>query len=261
MTAPNNAYFLLETTQAKSLYTMENKVKFFSASEVEAIRAHPQFKPEVDRNALCSYLRHNYVPSPASIYKGVKKLPPGTFVRLDGEAQPISYWSFEDTELLKCEQFSNAGDKEILSSLEELLSDAVGLQMQADVPLGAFLSGGIDSSLIVALMQERSHCKVNSFSIGFEEPRFDEAPFARAVAGHLGTNHTELYVTGNQALEVVPNLPQLYDEPFSDSSQIPTLSCQNWHENTFQLRCLEMLATSYLVATTDIFGLRRFGEK
>ena len=135
-------------------------------------------------------------------------------MRLDGEAKPVPYWSFEEIDLGAKHHTEEAEDEVIISGLEELLSDAVGLQMQADVPLGAFLSGGIDSSLIVALMQEHSRRKVNSFSIGFDAAEFDEAPFARAVAAHIGTNHTELYVTGREAIDVIPKLPNLYDEPF-----------------------------------------------
>ena len=192
----------------KPLYYGQQGNNLFFASELKAIRAHPQFKPEVDRNALSSYLRHNYIPAPLSIYKDVKKLPAGTFVRLDGEAlKPVPYWSFEDIDLGAKHHTEKAEDEAILSGLEELLSNAVGLQMQADVSLGAFLSGGVDSSLIVALMQEHSTRKVNSFSIGFDAAEFDEAPFARAVAAHIGTNHTELYVTGKEAIDIIPKLP------------------------------------------------------
>ena len=125
-----------------------------------------------------------------SIYKAVKKLYPGTFVRLDGEAKPVTFWSFANVEAAHGHHTTPKEDQAILSGLEELLSDAVGLQMQADVSLGAFLSGGVDSSLIVALMQEHSTGKVNSFSIGFEATEFDEAPFARAVATHIGRTPT-----------------------------------------------------------------------
>ena len=144
-------------------------------------------------------------------------------MRLDGKSKPISYWSFENALLAANQNIKSFNDDEVLSNLERLLSDAVGLQMQADVSLGAFLSGGVDSSLIVALMQEQSGRRVNSFSIGFDEPEFDEAPFASAVASHIGTDHTELYVSGREAIDVIPKLPALYDEPFSDSSQIPTV--------------------------------------
>ena len=144
------------------------------------------------------------------------------FLRLDGKSEPIVFWSLEKA-IKKPGQSEFLNDEQaLMTELDSLLTDSVSLQMQADVPLGAFLSGGIDSSLIVALMQEQSIQKINTFSIGFSEQNFNEAPFAKAVASHLGTNHTELYVTARQALEVIPKLPSLYDEPFADSSQIPT---------------------------------------
>ena len=215
-------YLARDRMGEKPLYYGQQGPLFFFASELKAIKAHPEFVATVDRSSLCSYLRHNYIPAPHSIYQGIRKLPPGCFVRLGEGEVPKSYWSFDDAVTSGMANRFEGDDEAVLDQLDVLLKFAVGQQMQSDVPLGAFLSGGVDSSLIVALMQEQLVNKVRTFSIGFEEKQFDEAPFARAVAGHIGTDHTELYVTGNQALDVIPSLPYLYDEPFSDSSQIPT---------------------------------------
>ena len=215
-------YLARDRAGEKPIYYGTNGDKLYFASELKAIRAHPEFKPRVNRDALSAFLRHNYVPAPLSIYEGIHKLPPGSFVRLDGKSDPVTYWSFNGLVASADTALPDHDETASLDALDALIRDAVGLQMQADVPLGAFLSGGIDSSLIVALMQERSSRQINSFSIGFNEREFDEAPFAKAVAAHIGTHHTEFYVSGQQAIDVVPRLPSLYDEPFSDSSQIPT---------------------------------------
>ena len=200
---------------------------FLFASELKAILAHPACKTEVDRNALALYLRHNYIPAPYSIYKGIWKLPPGTVLTINArtahtQATPVVYWSAREVvEQGTREAFAGSEDDAAVH-LEALLRSAVKLRMVADVPLGAFLSGGIDSSTVVALMQAQSDCPVKTFTIGFHEAVYDEARHARAVAKHLGTDHTELHVTSAQAQAVIPRLPTLYDEPFSDSSQIPT---------------------------------------
>ena len=198
---------------------------FVFASELKAIRAHPEFRADVDRGALALFLRHNYVPAPHSIYSGIHKLRPGTYLTLRaGSREPkiTSYWSARAT----CEAGAAApldlSDEAATSALEALLRDAVARQMVADVPLGAFLSGGIDSSTVVALMQAQSPRPVKTFTIGFHETGYNEADHAKAVARHLRTEHTELYVTPEQARAVIPRLPQMYDEPFADSSQIPT---------------------------------------
>lgn len=200
---------------------------FLFGSELKALRAHPAFRGEVDRDALALYLRHNYIPAPYSIYRGVRKLPPGTmlWVEADGAGapgEPEPYWSAKEmAERGVADPFRGSAE-EAVAELEALLRDAVGLRMVADVPLGAFLSGGIDSSTIVALMQFQSNRPVKTFSIGFHETGYNEAEHAKVVARHLGTDHTELYVTPEEAMSVIPRLPALYDEPFSDSSQIPT---------------------------------------
>jgi asparagine synthase (glutamine-hydrolysing) len=198
---------------------------FLFGSELKALQAHPAFAASVDRNALCLLLRHNYIPAPHSIYQGISKLEAGCLLSIS-LAQPehrlVRYWSAAEVAVAGVAQpFTGTADQAV-DGLERVLKDAVGKQMVADVPLGAFLSGGIDSSTVVALMQAQSQQRVKTFTIGFNEAGFNEAVHAKAVAKHLGTDHTELYVTAKQALDVIPRLPTLYCEPFSDSSQIPT---------------------------------------
>jgi asparagine synthase (glutamine-hydrolysing) len=179
----------------------------------------------VDPAAVTLLLRHNYIPAPYSIYHGVMKLPPGTLMTLvqPGQvASPEPYWTLrEAVERGQAQPFAG-NDAQAIDALQTQLESAIALQRVADVPLGAFLSGGVDSSVIVALMQRQSTQPVRTFTIGFHEEAFNEAEHAKAVARHLGTDHTELYVSGQQALDIVPRLPTLYCEPFSDSSQIPT---------------------------------------
>ncbi len=195
-------------------------------SELKALRCHPAFDSTVDRGALALFLRYGYVPSPHSIYRSVRKLPPGTLLTLErlepGSERLDTYWSAREVVDQATANRFQGSPTEAVDRLETLLTDAVGIRMVADVPLGAFLSGGIDSSTIVALMQAQSTQPVHTFSIGFHEEKFNEAVYARAVAEHLGTDHTELYVTPQDSLDVIPLLPTLWDEPFSDPSQIPT---------------------------------------
>ncbi len=196
-------------------------------SELKALRAHPTFQPQIDRNALALYLRRGYVPSPYSIYVGVNKLPAGTWLTLRPDCMrtdtaPTAYWSLQAVAEQGVAEPVRDDPAEVVETLHDLLSDAVKLRMEADVPLGAFLSGGIDSSTIVALMQTHSVRPVRTFTIGFQDTQHDEARHAAAVARHLGTEHTELYLTPADALAVIPRLPVLYDEPFADTSQIPT---------------------------------------
>jgi asparagine synthase (glutamine-hydrolysing) len=193
-------------------------------SELKAMRAYPGWSGEVDRGVLAAYLRFNYVPGPYSIYAGVRKLPPGhrAVVRADArEPELHRYWSIE--EAARTGREAVVGDEDAsVDGLDAVLRTVVAEEMVADVPLGAFLSGGIDSSLIVALMQAQSARPVRTFTIGFAERAYNEAEHAKAIARHLGTEHTELYVTPEDLLGVVPRLPVLYDEPFADSSQVPT---------------------------------------
>ncbi len=195
-------------------------------SELKALRAHPAFRPEIDRNALALMLRHCYIPCPYTVYQQCSKLPPGTILTVDGaagrDAVPAAYWSARSVAEEGIRNPFTGTDREAIDGLDSLLRDAVGLRMVADVPLGVFLSGGVDSSVVVAMMQAQSARPVKTFSIGFHDDAYNEAHYAKAVARHLGTDHTELYVSAEQAQAVIPKLPTLYDEPFADSSQIPT---------------------------------------
>lgn len=198
---------------------------FVFGSELSALRAHPQFSPPIDRGALALLMRHNYIPAPHSIYDSVSKLMPGTLLRVSlaaQEPQVQHYWDFLAVAQQGLAQPFKGTPDQAVDSLEVLMKDAIGQQMVADVPLGAFLSGGIDSSTVVALMQAQSSRPVKTYTIGFHEKGYNEAVHAKAVAAHLGTEHTELYVTPEQAMAVIPRLPLLYSEPFADSSQIPT---------------------------------------
>ncbi len=214
----------------KPLYYGWSGGVFLFGSELKALRAHPAFTATINRDALTLLLRHNYIPAPYSIYQGIAKLPPAAFATLTWpalarHADPAieSYWSFREVAEAGIAYPLPADETAAIGELDTLLRDAVARQMVADVPLGAFLSGGVDSSTIVALMQAQSSRPVKTFTIGFHEAGYNEAEYAHAVARHLGTDHTELYVTPQQAQAVIPRLPQLYDEPFADSSQIPTV--------------------------------------
>lgn len=194
-------------------------------SDLSSLKAHPAFSAKINRDALALYMRHNAIASPHSIYEGIYKLEPGHLLTVslaDHKPKIESYWSL--THVAECGVAAPfvGSDAEAVDALEAKLKNAVRRQMMSDVPLGAFLSGGIDSSTVVALMQEQSQRPVKTFTIGFNEAGYNEAVHAKAVAHHLGTEHTELYVTPQQALDVIPKLPTLYSEPFSDSSQIPT---------------------------------------
>ena len=198
---------------------------FLFGSELKALKKHPAFESNINRGAISLQLRHNYIPAPHSIYKGIFKLLPGCLLSVS-EQQPEpkvwAYWSLAEVAKSGITNVFSGNDQLAVDKLEALLNDAVSKQMIADVPLGAFLSGGVDSSTIVALMQAQSSRSIKTFSIGFDEKSYNEAVHAKAVAEHLGTDHNELYVTAEQARSVIPNLATLYDEPFSDSSQIPT---------------------------------------
>ena len=198
---------------------------FVFASELKALRAHPRWQGQLDRGALALYMRYSTVPSPYSIYTGIYKLRPGTWLEIDedGCERRGTYWSAVQVANYGARQPAGLSDAEAVEKLDQLLGEAVRGQMMADVPVGAFLSGGVDSSTIVALMQAHGSSRVRTFTIGFGEAGFDEARHASAVARHLCTDHTELYLTAKDALDVVPRLAQVYDEPFGDSSQIPTL--------------------------------------
>jgi asparagine synthase (glutamine-hydrolysing) len=211
------------------VYHRDGLVSF--GSELKALLAGPEFDRTLNTSALTSYLRYLYVPAPQSIFRHAFKLLPGHILTIADPAAPIPasvpFWSAETVAGAgQAAQFSG-GDDEAVAELETVLSDAVRLRMQADVPLGALLSGGIDSSLVVALMQASADRPVKTFTIGFDQREFDEAAHARAVAKHLGTDHTELHLTGRDALAVIPRLAEMFDEPLADPSQIPTyLVCE-----------------------------------
>ena len=211
----------------KPLYYGNNCGRFLFSSELKAFNAHPQWQPEIDRNALTLFLRHSSVPAPWSIYQGIKKLPPAHYVVIrDAGAQisePHCYWNLAKLAEQGIAKQDTNDPKELVDELDTLLRDAVHSRMAADVPLGAFLSGGFDSTMVTALMQAQSSRPVKTFTIGFHEQGYNEAVHAQAVAKHLGTEHTELYVTPEEAMAVIPRLPTIWDEPFADSSQIPTL--------------------------------------
>lgn len=206
----------------KPLYWGQFQSLFIFGSEIRALSACSEWTPQIDRDSLASYSRWNYVPSPHSIYKGIFKLEPGTRLTIrPGEEPKVNrYWdlmSFVDKS-----QVLDISDQGAIENFESILEDSVKIRLASDVPLGAFLSGGIDSSLIVALMQKNSFNPVKTFTIGFEDEEFNEAKFAKGISEQLGTDHTELYVGPKEVLDIIPDLPNIYDEPFADSSQIPT---------------------------------------
>lgn len=209
----------------KPLYFGRAGSAFLFASEVSAFAQHPRFSGEIDGDAVADFMRYSYVPAPRSIYCGLQKLKPGMIADVDvatGTVETRAYWGIETAyEGAVAQRMSQSRD-EAIEAFDALLRSAVSEQMIADVPLGAFLSGGIDSSLVVAMMQTLSARPVRTFTIGFEAAQYNEAPFAKAVAAHLGTAHTELYVTERDALDVVADLSAIYSEPFADASQIPT---------------------------------------
>jgi asparagine synthase (glutamine-hydrolysing) len=205
-------------------YGWQGKTLLFG-SELKALKAHPAFRAEVDRDSLALFMRQNCIPAPHSIYRGISKLAPGHVLSISMDSPRATarpYWSVRQAVAQGKSALFAGSPSEAVNTLESLLKSAVGQQMVADVPLGAFLSGGVDSSTVVALMQAQSTKAVRTFSIGFELESYNEAEHAKAVAQHLGTEHTEMYVSAQDALNVVPMLPSMYDEPFADSSQIPT---------------------------------------
>lgn len=214
----------------KPLYYGFQNNTFLFGSELKALKAHPDFLGEIDRDVICLYLRHCYIPAPYSIYKGIRKLLPGTYLQLPLGSEmdalctlvPKAYWGLLEVAEQGITTPFVGSDADAIAALDAQLKQSIGLQMMADVPLGAFLSGGVDSSTVVALMQAQSARPVKTFTIGFAEDGFDEAVYGKAVAQHLGTDHTEFYVSSKDARDVIPQLGRMYDEPFADSSQIPT---------------------------------------
>jgi len=208
----------------KPLYWGRYDGALLFSSELKAMRTLPWFKPGIDRNAVAGFLRYGYVPAPASIYEGVSKLPPGCLLTVKPGAEPVieDYWSLQKAALAGQADPLALDDREATDALDTLLRQVVGEHMVSDVPLGAFLSGGVDSSSVTALMQAAGGRSVRTFTIGYGDDGYDESAHARAVADHLGTVHTDLRATAADARAVIPQLADFYDEPFADSSQIPT---------------------------------------
>lgn len=220
-------YIARDRLGEKPLYYGRTGSVFLFGSELKALTEHPSWRGRVDRDSLALYMRYNYVPAPWSIFHGIKKLPPAHYAVIQHDGKEISqafcYW---DVKKIAEEGVGYAADindtEDMANALDDLLQEAVGLRMEADVPLGTFLSGGYDSTMVTAQMQKQSSTPVRTFSIGFEEKGYNEADHALAVANQLKTDHTELYVTPAEAQAVIPKLPAIWDEPFADSSQIPT---------------------------------------
>jgi asparagine synthase (glutamine-hydrolysing) len=206
-----------------------NNRVFLFGSELKALKVHPEFNGQINRDAIALQLRHNCIPAPYTIYKDIYKLLPGNYLELKHNdlkkellSYPKKYWSLTSSLMYGNKNQLKFNEDEIQKDLEENLKISIKKQMISDVPIGAFLSGGVDSSTVVALMQSQSHQPVKTFTVGFNEKEYNEAKFAKKIAKHLGTNHTELYVSPKAAMEVIPKISTIYDEPFSDSSQIPT---------------------------------------
>lgn len=210
----------------KPLYYGWSNGTFLFGSELKALRQHPAFTPDIDRDALALYLRYSWMPAPHTIFRGIRQLPAATVLKVIHDAsaplRPEPYWSAREVAEAGARAPLDLPADDITEQLDETLRHAVALRMVADVPVGAFLSGGIDSSLVVALMQAQSARPIRTFTIGFEEKDYNEAEFAKAVARHLGTDHQELYVSPADCMAVIPKLPTLYDEPLGDYSQVPT---------------------------------------
>lgn len=213
----------------KPLYWGWQGKGLYFGSDLKGLKAHPAFKTDINRDAITLLLRHNCIPAPYSIYKGIEKLRPGHWLQLPladiekaKNSQPQAYWRFNDIVEKGLSHPFTGSPEQAVDDLESALTKSIGDQMLSDVPLGAFLSGGIDSSAVVALMQAQSSRPVKTFTIGFDDAGYNEATHAKAVAKHIGTDHTELYIRSEDALSVIPKLPSIYSEPFSDSSQIPT---------------------------------------
>lgn len=217
-------YLVRDRVGIKPLYWGCFNGLFLFASELKSLREHPGWKVELDLSALASFMRHNNVPAPYTIYKGIKKLMPGSILTVQAGNEPRieRYWMMEDAVYEGVHHRQCLDEKELISSTEVLIDEAVRSRMIADVPLGAFLSGGIDSSTVVAFMQKNSNRPVKTFSIGYHEKDYNEAVYAKQIASHLGTEHVELYAEPGDALNVIPQLADIYDEPFADPSQIPT---------------------------------------
>ncbi|MBT7622987.1 MAG: asparagine synthase (glutamine-hydrolyzing), partial [Flavobacteriaceae bacterium] len=211
----------------KPLYYGINNKNFYFSSELKALKAHPEFFPEINHDALSQFFKYSYIEAPQSIFKGIKKIMPGSFIKLSlnsdfKEIIEKKYWNIDTQVLNSISNPFKGSEDEAINELDIKLNKAVKSRMISDVPIGSFLSGGVDSSLVTALMQANSQNKVNTFSIGFNENYYDEAKYAKEISKHLNTNHNELYVNPSDLMDLIPSLPKIYDEPFADSSQLPT---------------------------------------
>ncbi len=211
----------------KPLYYGEVGKNFFFSSELQAFYSHPEFRAEVDPNSLALYFQYSYVPTPLSIYQKIKKLPPASILQFSTQKNTVldisSYWSLEEIVKNGLTYPIEDTGKDLEKKVERVITQSIQDRLLSDVPVGAFLSGGIDSSLVVALMQKLSSCPVQTFTLGFDSAQYDEAQYARSIAEHLGTDHHELYLSAHDIFPLIERLPEIYDEPFADSSQIPTL--------------------------------------
>jgi asparagine synthase (glutamine-hydrolysing) len=218
-------YLVRDRMGEKPLYYGWQGDSFVFGSELKSLKAHPAFKANLDKRSLDLYFRYNYIPAPYSIYKGISKLHPGSVLLLrQGEARfdISSYWSIEDRIITSKLNPIVGDDVELADRLDCQLRKSIKQKMESDVPLGAFLSGGIDSSIVVGIMQSLSRGPVKTFTIGFEDAKFNEAEDAKMIAKHLGTSHHEFYISAQDVIDAVPLMSDIYDEPFSDASQIPT---------------------------------------
>lgn len=212
----------------KPLYYGFNNGVFYFASELKALRSSRDNSFEIDKNALSLYFKYGYIPAPHSIYKNIFKLKPGTFLTLsvdnyfDVDYKLNAYWSYENEINKNIDKKNFYSDDDSIEEFQRLLTDSIRMQKLSDVPLGAFLSGGIDSTLVTAILQDVSKNPVKTFTIGFNEKKFDEAPFAKAIASHLRTDHTEYYLSSKDSLDIIPNIANIFDEPFGDASSVPT---------------------------------------
>jgi asparagine synthase (glutamine-hydrolysing) len=219
-----NLFLARDRLGIKPLYYGWHGEIFFFTSQLKSLGAHPSYQPEMNVDALGAYFRFNYIPAPLSIIRGIEKLAPGSVLCLT-PARQVSltrFWDLQAVISQAQQELFDADDLTLTDNLEMLLKDAVGRRMIADVPLGAFLSGGIDSSLVAALMQTQSSRPIKTFTIGFDDAAFNEAPYAKQIAAHLGTEHHELYLGTSEATDIISNIALWYDEPFADASQIPT---------------------------------------
>lgn len=228
--ATQKLYLARDRMGEKPIYYGWQNGVFLFASELKALKCHPAFEGQINRQAVSLQMQYSYIPDPYSIYTNIYKLNPGHYIALNatelaGAHEPISsksYWSYNDALQKGISEPFSGSDEQAVEELENLLKASVERQMEADVPIGAFLSGGIDSTCVTAIMQSLAKSPVKTFTIGFDDPQFNEAEYAREISKHLGTDHTELYVSPREVLDVIPKLPHIYDEPFSDASQIPT---------------------------------------